>query len=104
MITDTFFIIFAIVKYRRFRTILVQFKSQRSTNALKGTIVVNENLCKACELCVVACPQHVISLNKEIITRADIIPRIWRKKDAPAVARARWFVRKPPSLSTAKKG
>jgi len=35
---------------------------------LKGTIVVNENLCKACELCVVACPQHVISLNKEIIT------------------------------------
>ncbi len=35
---------------------------------LRGTIVVDENLCKACELCLEACPQHVIGLNAEIIT------------------------------------
>lgn len=41
---------------------------------LKGTIVVNENLCKACELCVVSCPQHVISLNMEVITPLGFHP------------------------------
>ncbi len=42
--------------------------------ALRGTIVVDENLCKACELCVEACPQHVISLNVEIITPRGFHP------------------------------
>jgi len=28
----------------------------------KGSIVVNELYCKGCELCVSACPQHVIGL------------------------------------------
>ena len=32
----------------------------------RGTIVVDENLCKACELCIEACPQHVIALDMEI--------------------------------------
>jgi 2-oxoglutarate ferredoxin oxidoreductase subunit delta len=41
---------------------------------LKGTIDVDENLCKACELCVVSCPQHVIGLNKEIITPRGFHP------------------------------
>jgi len=36
--------------------------------ALKGTIVVDENLCKACELCVESCPQHVIALDMDTIT------------------------------------
>ena len=35
---------------------------------LKGTIVVDEDLCKACELCIEACPQHVIEINVEMIT------------------------------------
>jgi len=35
---------------------------------LIGTIIVDENLCKACELCVESCPQHVISLNMKKIT------------------------------------
>ena len=34
---------------------------------LKGTIVVDRNLCKACELCIEACPQHVIALDNEAI-------------------------------------
>lgn len=42
--------------------------------ALRGTIVVDENLCKACELCVEACPQHVINLNEEIITPRGFHP------------------------------
>ena len=35
---------------------------------VKGTIIVDENLCKACELCIDACPQEVIALNQEVIT------------------------------------
>jgi 2-oxoglutarate ferredoxin oxidoreductase subunit delta len=35
---------------------------------LKGTIVVGEDLCKACELCIEACPQHVIAINEEVFT------------------------------------
>lgn len=32
---------------------------------LKGTVVVNVERCKGCNLCVVACPQDVLRLNKE---------------------------------------
>ncbi|MFV0471640.1 MAG: ferredoxin family protein [Paludibacteraceae bacterium] len=32
---------------------------------LKGTIIVNTERCKGCNLCVVACPQDVLLLNKE---------------------------------------
>ncbi len=28
----------------------------------KGHIVIDENRCKGCELCISACPQHVITL------------------------------------------
>lgn len=28
------------------------------------TITVNDNLCKGCELCVNACPKHIIALDK----------------------------------------
>jgi 2-oxoglutarate ferredoxin oxidoreductase subunit delta len=41
---------------------------------LRGSIVVDDNLCKACELCVEACPQHVIGLNDEIITPRGFHP------------------------------
>jgi 2-oxoglutarate ferredoxin oxidoreductase subunit delta len=30
---------------------------------LKGTIEVDEQLCKGCELCVSDCPQHVLALD-----------------------------------------
>lgn len=33
----------------------------------KGTIQVNEFYCKGCELCVDACPQHVLQLSPERI-------------------------------------
>jgi len=34
----------------------------------KGRIEVNERLCKGCDLCVDACPQHVIALAMDRIT------------------------------------
>ncbi|MBQ7823948.1 MAG: 4Fe-4S binding protein [Bacteroidaceae bacterium] len=30
---------------------------------IKGAVVVNEERCKGCELCVVACPSDVLALN-----------------------------------------
>jgi len=41
---------------------------------LRGTIVVDENLCKACELCIESCPQHAITLNMEKITPRGFHP------------------------------
>ena len=38
---------------------------------IKGAIVVDTERCKGCNLCVVACPLHVIALNaKQEIGRA----------------------------------
>ena len=33
---------------------------------IKGTIVVNTNRCKGCNLCVVACPTDILGLSKEV--------------------------------------
>ena len=41
---------------------------------LKGTIVVDDNLCKACELCIVDCPQEVIGLHTDRITPRGFHP------------------------------
>jgi 2-oxoglutarate ferredoxin oxidoreductase subunit delta len=35
---------------------------------VKGTIEVDERLCKGCELCVSDCPQHVLALDLEHLT------------------------------------
>ena len=35
---------------------------------VKGWIEVNEKFCKGCELCVQACPQHVLSLALDRLT------------------------------------
>jgi 2-oxoglutarate ferredoxin oxidoreductase subunit delta len=37
-------------------------------------IIVNENLCKGCELCVAACPKHIIALDKQRINSKGYHP------------------------------
>lgn len=33
---------------------------------IRGTIVVNQSICKGCELCIAACPQESIGLSDRI--------------------------------------
>lgn len=33
---------------------------------IKGAIVVNQERCKGCRLCVVACPTNVLSMSKQV--------------------------------------
>ena len=33
---------------------------------IKGTVVVNVERCKGCELCVVACPTKALAMTKEV--------------------------------------
>ena len=40
----------------------------------KGRIVVNELYCKGCEICVAACPQHVLALAEDRITAKGYHP------------------------------
>jgi 2-oxoglutarate ferredoxin oxidoreductase subunit delta len=36
---------------------------------IKGTVTVNTERCKGCDLCVVACPTNVLILGKEVNTK-----------------------------------
>lgn len=33
---------------------------------IKGAVKVNQEMCKGCNLCVVACPKDVLALNKDV--------------------------------------
>jgi 2-oxoglutarate ferredoxin oxidoreductase subunit delta len=33
---------------------------------IKGTVKIQEDLCKGCELCIVACPQESLGLSRNI--------------------------------------
>ena len=38
---------------------------------IKGAIVVDTERCKGCNLCVVACPLHVIALNAKQVNKKE---------------------------------
>lgn len=40
----------------------------------KGKVTFNEDRCKGCELCVVACPTHIIKMNRDIINKKGYNP------------------------------
>lgn len=40
----------------------------------KGKVTFNEDICKGCELCVIACPKKLISLNTDIINKKGYNP------------------------------
>jgi len=42
----------------------------------KGRIVVDEKYCKACRLCLEACPQHVIGLSTSRLTPKGYHPAV----------------------------
>jgi 2-oxoglutarate ferredoxin oxidoreductase subunit delta len=33
---------------------------------IRGTVVIDTNRCKGCDLCVIACPTDVLTLGKEV--------------------------------------
>ena len=33
---------------------------------IKGTVIIDRDICKGCELCIVACPQKSLGLSKQI--------------------------------------
>jgi 2-oxoglutarate ferredoxin oxidoreductase subunit delta len=33
---------------------------------IKGTVIINKNICKGCELCIPACPQESLGLSQQI--------------------------------------
>ncbi|KUK73086.1 MAG: 4Fe-4S binding domain protein [Clostridiales bacterium 38_11] len=40
----------------------------------KGMVTFNEDLCKGCELCVVACPKNIVELDKSKINAKGFNP------------------------------
>ena len=42
--------------------------------AAKGRIEINEEHCKGCTLCVVACPQHVIEMATDHVNKKGYYP------------------------------
>ena len=41
---------------------------------IKGRVVIDELLCKGCELCISSCPQHVLALANERLTAKGYHP------------------------------
>lgn len=44
-------------------------KNETDMAKIKGAVLVNEERCKGCDLCVVACPTDVLALHKEVNAR-----------------------------------
>ena len=48
----------------------------------KGKVKFNEDMCKGCELCIIACPQKIIALNEEKINAKGFHPAHLINEDA----------------------
>ena len=42
------------------------FKKQKIMAKIKGSIIVNTERCKGCEVCITACPTNVLAMTKEV--------------------------------------
>lgn len=40
----------------------------------RGTIVIDQERCKGCELCTTVCPQHVIAMNEDVLNARGYHP------------------------------
>ena len=41
---------------------------------IKGTVVVDAERCKGCELCVSVCPKHIVAIDKAVTNRKGYHP------------------------------
>lgn len=48
------------------KTCLINKENIRTMAKMKGVVVVNTERCKGCNLCVVACPLHVLALTPKV--------------------------------------
>jgi 2-oxoglutarate ferredoxin oxidoreductase subunit delta len=42
----------------------------------KGTIEINQELCKGCTLCTAVCPQHVIEIDQATLNHKGYLPAV----------------------------
>ena len=49
-------------------------KSMKKEECNMARIIVNENVCKGCEMCVNACPRKIIALSKDRINNKGYHP------------------------------
>ena len=43
---------------------------------VKGTVVIDQNRCKGCTLCVTFCPQHVLSIDNTMLNAKGYHPAL----------------------------
>jgi 2-oxoglutarate ferredoxin oxidoreductase subunit delta len=57
-------------------TVMVGFGDDWYLTMAHGTIVIDEERCKGCELCTTVCPQQVITMNWEVLNGKGYHPAL----------------------------
>ena len=65
---------------------------------IKGTVVIDKERCKGCNLCVVACPVQVLALAGEVNGKGYNYSQMVRPDDCIGCASRQLYRRVPPEI------